>query len=334
MKTNGGIIGDKITLTNNDASGKFDVFDQYCQRIDNDWPFSESVTLSEDDTSLNETDNRTCTVSVTAQGFANGDTLYYAITGVSSGFSSSDLDTSLTGSFTLLGDGSSATGSFDITVASDSTDETPDTETFTYTVRKTSSTGPVLATGSDITINDTSTSLVLDLDFYVNAYGATIGALDVYLLDSTGAQVGSALYSRGAGTGGTAWFQASNVASPALTSGPTYYIAWKYVSGSSFTGDIALDAVTIQGTTYGFEDLTEGFTKYKGGTLATAFAGKTALTTSTTAYGFWARDANGTASSGTGPSSAYAGSYYVYVETSSSGYPSVTTWLFSPSFTA
>jgi hypothetical protein len=333
VKTNGGIIGDKITLTNNDATGKFDIFDQYCQRIDNDWPFSESVTLSEDDTSLNETDNRTCTVSVTAQGFSDGDTLYYAITGVSSGFNSSDLETSLTGSFTISGDGSSATGSFDITVATDGTDETPDTETFTYTVRKTSSTGPVLATGSDITINDTSTALALDLDFYVNAYGTDIGTLDVYLLDNTGAQVGSALYSRAAGSAGTAWFQASGVSSPSLTSGSTYYIAWKYVSGSSFRGDIALDAITIQGTTYGFEDLTEGFTRYKGGTLATAFSGKVALTTSTALYGNWARDANGTASSSTGPSSAYAGTYYAYVETSSSGSPSVTAWLFSPSFT-
>ena len=102
-----------------------------------------------------------------------------------------------------------------------------------------------------------------------------------------------------------------------------------YVSGNSFTGDIALDTIVINGTTYNFDSTNDGFETSTTGTsaIATAFSEKVTVPTATTVTR-WNRRTGSTPSGSTGPTSAQSGSYYVYAETSS--YFNTNFWLFSP----
>jgi hypothetical protein len=342
-KTNGGIIGENFTSTLGSVTGKFNLFSQYNARLDNIWPFPKTVTTSESTTTLNETTNKTCTVTVSTTDYS-AQVFSYKIVGVSGTVNADDFVDGLTGTFSTTGTLDSGTGTFDITIATDGVDETPDTETFTYEIYQGSSaSGTVLATGSTITVSDTSTVPVLQADWYVSAYGATIGSLDVYLLNSDGTLADStAVYSRSAGDEGNAdWFSAT-ASQVTLTSGNTYYLVFYYVSGTNFTGDLAVDRITIQGTTYDFGFSAQNWTQDGTGAgnfstnLPTAFSNKTGVTTTAT-NGNWVRRSGSTGSSGTGPSSGFGGSgYYIYAETSGSGagFSGQNFFLFSPSFTA
>ena len=111
------------------------------------------------------------------------------------------------------------------------------------------------------------------------------------------------------------------------------YIVFRYVSGTSYTGDIQLDAINIDGTLYSFESDSDGFTE-SASTNTTNYGSVTwqAVPTGTSA-GHWNRDSGGTPSGSTGRSDAASGSYYVYAETSSGGNPNYTFWLRSPLIT-
>jgi hypothetical protein len=119
----------------------------------------------------------------------------------------------------------------------------------------------------------------------------------------------------------------------AAYSGSTARVVFKYRGGTSFTGDIQLDAITLGGTTAGFEagiDSYQTSTSTDGATSAyTSVTSWTALQTSTLA-GRWNRDTGTTPSAGTGGLGAYAGSYFVYAETSGVGTPSKYFWLRGP----
>lgn len=99
-------------------------------------------------TSVNEGSSVTFTINTTL--VPDSTTLYYTITGVSGTVNSSDFTTSLTGSFTIT----SSTGSVVATLDSDETTE--GTETFKFRVHTGSTSGPIVAESSTITINDTS----------------------------------------------------------------------------------------------------------------------------------------------------------------------------------
>ena len=110
----------------------------------------------------------------------------------------------------------------------------------------------------------------------------------------------------------------------AAYSGSTARLVFKYRGGSSFTGDLQLDAITLGGTTAGFEagiDSYQTSTSTNGGTSTySSVTSWTNLATSTI-NGRWNRDAGSTPSSGTGNLGAYAGSYFVYAETTGVGTP-------------
>lgn len=114
--------------------------------------------------------------------------------------------------------------------------------------------------------------------------------------------------------------------------GGTGHVVWKYESGTSYTGDIQLDNVTIDGTNYSFETSDDGFTASTSNGTTTAYSSVNWGTIPTSASnGRWIRDSGGTPSGGTGLTTAAAGSYYLYVETS--GSPPYTAWLRTPSIT-
>ena len=107
-----------------------------------------SFTLSQSATSVNE--GGSVVFTVTGSNIPNG-TYYYSIEESSGTVAASDFSpASLTGSFSI----SSNSGTFTITTAEDIT--TDGTDVFLVNVRRGSTSGTIVATSSNITINDTS----------------------------------------------------------------------------------------------------------------------------------------------------------------------------------
>ena len=177
-------------------------------------------------------------------------------------------------------------------------------------------------------------SVPLSLSFYENRFGATIGTINVYVVDTSGNIQGSAVYSASGNLFTANWFLRT-AATPDVSG--SFRIAWHYVSGTSFTGDYAIDTVTLQGNSYNFDSTNDGFITSSGlNTSSSTLALSNAFsvnTTTTTAQGRWNRNSGGTVSSSTGPSSAQSGTHYLYAETSSPNFPNVNMWLFSPVIT-
>ena len=109
----------------------------------------------------------------------------------------------------------------------------------------------------------------------------------------------------------------------------TVRVVFWYLQGSSFTGDIQLDDIAIDGTTYTFESGNESFicnsSALAAGTSITTYPSTmsvTSLTTNTFGNGLWLRDLGGTGSNGTGLTVDHTlgttSGYYVYAETSGS----------------
>jgi hypothetical protein len=175
----------------------------------------------------------------------------------------------------------------------------------------------------------------LALTFYESAYGDTIGSTNVYVVNTSGVIQGAAVYSRAAGGAATPAWSLVTAATPEVSG--AFRIAWHYISGSSYTGDYAVDTVTIQGVDYDFDADVGGFITTSGIDTASS---ETALSNSITVptgadrvLGQWNRLANGTPSSGTGPTEAESSPYNVYTETSGSNQGNVNMWLFSPQIT-
>lgn len=114
--------------------------------------------------------------------------------------------------------------------------------------------------------------------------------------------------------------------------GATERLVFHYVSGSSFTGDIQLDAINIDGNSYSFESNTHSFETSANGESSYNSVSWQALSTGET-NGRWCRDSGGTGSSDTARTDAANGSFYVFAETSTPGYPSYNFWLRSPQIT-
>jgi hypothetical protein len=115
--------------------------------------------------------------------------------------------------------------------------------------------------------------------------------------------------------------------------GATVRLAFNYLNGSSFTGDIQLDDISLDGTTYGFESGVDGFQTTSANTSAYTSASWLNVATATTG-GRWNRRTGNTPSGSTGNLGANTGSFYVYAETSSPGDVSgFSFWLRSPQVT-
>ena len=106
----------------------------------------------------------------------------------------------------------------------------------------------------------------------------------------------------------------------------TVRVVFWYLRGASFTGDIQIDDIYINGTTYTFESGVENFIRNSAaltvGTLVTTYPSSmttTALTT-TSSGAFWNRDAGGTPSGATSSTIDHTlgttAGFYVYAETS------------------
>lgn len=110
---------------------------------------------------------------------------------------------------------------------------------------------------------------------------------------------------------------------------PVFY----YVSGTNFTGDIQLDQIAIDGTTYSFESNTTGW--QTSSNESTTYSGVTWIDVPLSASSSprFSRDSGGTASTGTGLSTAADGSWYLYAETTTPGYPATPFWLRGPEVT-
>ena len=117
--------------------------------------------------------------------------------------------------------------------------------------------------------------------------------------------------------------------------GATVRLVFHYTNGSSFTGDIQLDQINLDGTTYTFENTTESFETNGGNESTYNTVTWYEVITSFSSPGRWSRDSDGTPSGSTGLTTGAAGtSWYLYAETSSPA--SVTGynfWLRSPQVT-
>ena len=117
--------------------------------------------------------------------------------------------------------------------------------------------------------------------------------------------------------------------------GATVRLVFRYQNGDGFAGDIQLDQIALDGTTYSFENQTHSFETSSNDDQGTyANVSWSNLTVTENLDGYWQVDQNGTPSNGTGRTDAADGSYYVYAETSSPanvlGY---NIWLRSPEIT-
>jgi hypothetical protein len=212
---------------------------------------------------------------------------------------------------------------------------TEGTEIITLKVRLNSVTGTVIGTLTNVDINDTSTGTTeptaKNLSFYESRFGTNIGTLTVYVVDTSGNIQGSSIYTASGNLGVSNWYLRETTYP--IPPG-NYRIAFHYVSGASFLGDIALDFIAIDGNSYSFESTGDGWVSSSGvdtSSSVTALSNSVALFVTTGAVkGRWNIDLGTTPSSNTGPNGAYSGSFFVYAETSSPNIPNVNMWLFSP----
>ena len=118
--------------------------------------------------------------------------------------------------------------------------------------------------------------------------------------------------------------------------GATVRPVFHYVSGSNFTGDIQLDQISINGTTYGFESGVDNFEGNQAADYSSYnLVGWQSVLTATSGNGQWLRDSGGTTSGSTGLTTSASGSWYVYAETSGNGtgFPNKNFWLRGPQIT-
>ena len=137
-------------------------------------------------TSINE--GSTVTFTITTTNVSNGTILYWTTNTISGSVTASDFgDTSLTGSVTIT----SNSGTIPRAITADATTE--GTESFSLSLRTGSSVGPVVATSSTVTINDTSLSAPT---YYVASNLSSIneGATATFAVTTTLVPNGTILY--------------------------------------------------------------------------------------------------------------------------------------------
>lgn len=164
------------------------------------------------------------------------------------------------------------------------------------------------------------------LDFSYNMYGANMGTLRLDYSTDQGATWNTAAWSI-SGDQGTGW-QAVSLDLSSIQGGAVM-LRFAGITGSGYTSDIAIDDLSIQGTT-----VTQPSTCASTVTnfpYAEGFESGTGLWIQGTQDDIdWLNQSGGTPSSGTGPSAAFEGNKYMYIEASSPNYPSKTADLISP----
>ena len=148
----------------------------------NDTSLSPTYSISPAANNVNE--GSSLTFNVTTTNVSNGTTLFWAVS------RTGDFVTN-TGSFTI----NSNAGSFSVTPTADNTTE--GAETFTVSIRTLSLVGPIVATSSSVTINDTSitptTALLADFDtnLTTDSSGRSVSIATVNTVTTGGNRFGS-----------------------------------------------------------------------------------------------------------------------------------------------
>jgi hypothetical protein len=179
MQRNSGIIGTKKTLSQTDATGIHDTFDQYNARRSNAWPINYTYSLSANSGTIFENTQQTFTLTTT--GYTANTTLYWTISHFST--TSSDFYNSIvSGSFTQSG--STNTGSFSVITGFVGNTGKP-TRSFFIEIRTGSTSGPVVYTSGTftippITISGTSVSTTSVNEGGSFTIGFTIGQMGYY----------------------------------------------------------------------------------------------------------------------------------------------------------
>lgn len=326
MKGNGGFLGKKTYPKITSCNGIYDAFDQGIFISVDTWPYTKTATLTPDVTSINETTSNSVVFTINTQGYEAGTTLYWTVNEVSGTIVSNEFLEGYTGSVMIIGNEKTATAQFTVTVGADGT---PDgTDQFNVQLRETNTSGPVIATSSSITINDTSTSGMDYITSFMECrYGADFLNSYVYVVDANTGAIQTTLWSATGQTGSSSWF--SRTTSNWLGD-PGYRLCFAVQQGASWNCDWSIDNVAINGTTYNFNANATGWlspTNTSTSSITTAFTNAVQVQdTTATGFGRWNRSTN-SPSSGTGPASVFD-SYFLYSEASS--YFNSWHWLFSP----
>lgn len=164
-----------------------------------------------------------------------------------------------------------------------------------------------LTAASGKTINSTQGTEIDFADFY----GASVASsIEAGLSDSLDSVSGTS----------DAW--ATRTVDISAYAGEEVRLVFGYVNGSgslAYQGDIQLDDVRLDGTTYSFENTGHSWQTTTSNTLVSNYSSASFSTLSTgTTSAKWNVDSGGTPSGNTGRTDADAGSYYVYAETSGS----------------
>jgi len=166
MKRNKGLIGESRPTTKAASSGVFDSFDAFNSRRVDTWPRALQFTISPSTTNVTEGTNVTFTISETQNNVSG--TFYWTIN-TSGGVSAADFSQGLSGSFTMTAGSGSV-------VISPVANDGAESETFTFEVRRDSTSGDILATSVTITITDATISELYsftNVTFGAGASGAT-----------------------------------------------------------------------------------------------------------------------------------------------------------------
>lgn len=178
-------------------------------------------------------------------------------------------------------------------------------------------------TSTEATVNDT------DIRDLISATSASeMEFADFYGADGSGGGGGGGGISEGlsssldsvSGTNASWSTRTVDISAYANEDVKLVFIYTNGTGGTSYQGDLQLDDIRLDGTTYSFETSTESWETTTTDTPVANYssASFTALGTGTLSYR-WNRDAFGTPSGSTGLTTADAGTYYVYAETSGSG---------------
>ncbi len=162
-----------------------------------------------------------------------------------------------------------------------------------------------------------------ELSFDYNMYGATVGSLDLEV--SYNGVTWTSIWNASADQG-TDWLSASvNINA---YSSSTVKFRFNALSGSSYTGDIAIDKLNIsQGSALACASTINSFPYSEGFESGIGTWNQVSGDDAD-----WTNKTGTTPSSGTGPTAAAEGSYYMYYEVSSPNYPTKTTYMESACF--
>lgn len=144
MRRNSGLIGEIKEIDQTSASGKHDIFDQYNEKLENNWPISPKATITPTSNTIQRT--TAFSLSVSTEGVSNG-TLYWTTTDGNGNYDGAR-DGGVSGSFTIT----NGSGSFNMSTAALNA-ATIGEVTFKLEVRTSGTTGTVIGTSELLTIS-------------------------------------------------------------------------------------------------------------------------------------------------------------------------------------